>query len=116
MVPLEDENALAYCGKQLRMARLARGWTLDDVAQRVGLSRSSISALELGQQWLRVEMLLALAAVLDVPRAALFPPETASEVQRMLTLLLTTPPAMRTALLNLLETYHMQYPQSLLHD
>ena len=53
-------------GDRLRTARLARGWRLRELADRVGLSPSLISQIETGRAQPSVSSLYALATELDV--------------------------------------------------
>ncbi|MDN7629690.1 XRE family transcriptional regulator [Burkholderia cenocepacia] len=59
----------AFSGAALRMARLLRGYSLEDVATRVGKTRQYISKLEIGGGAPATEMVSALAAVLGVTPA-----------------------------------------------
>ena len=51
--------------RRLRSLRLARGWTLDDVARRSNIGASTISRIETGQRRLAVDHLSDLARALD---------------------------------------------------
>ncbi|GAA5027972.1 XRE family transcriptional regulator [Terrabacter aeriphilus] len=61
------EQALAGVGRRLRRVRAQRGFTLTDVAERTGLSKSTLSRLENGQRRPSLELLLPLAHVYRVP-------------------------------------------------
>ncbi len=54
----------ARTSRRLRSLRLARGWTIDDVAQRAHLSPSTISRIETGHRRITLDHLVALAGVL----------------------------------------------------
>ncbi|MFL9951954.1 XRE family transcriptional regulator [Paraburkholderia nemoris] len=56
----------AFSGVALRMARLLQGYSLEDVAARVGKTRQYISKLEIGSGAPTIEMVSALATVLGV--------------------------------------------------
>ncbi|MFE6127493.1 helix-turn-helix domain-containing protein [Streptomyces sp. NPDC056437] len=58
-------------GQQVREARLARGATQADLAMAVGLTRASVTNLELGAQRIQVHTLVAAAQALDVDPADL---------------------------------------------
>lgn len=58
-------------GPQLRRLRLARGLTLDALAEAVGLDKGYLSRLERGQKSPSVASLLRLSAALAVPVAEL---------------------------------------------
>jgi len=50
---------------RLRSLRLARGWTLDDIAGRSGISASTISRIETGHRRLAIDHLADLAGALE---------------------------------------------------
>lgn len=66
--------------RRLRALRLARGWTLDDLAARSHLSASTISRLETGHRRLTLEQLRHLAGALDVTIDSLVEPVDDSDV------------------------------------
>lgn len=45
-----DRNPAAYFGRQLRKARLARGWSLDELGQRTGVHPAHLSRVETGHR------------------------------------------------------------------
>lgn len=51
--------------QRLRTLRKARGWSLDDLAERAHISASTLSRLESGQRRLAVDHLVTLARALD---------------------------------------------------
>lgn len=57
---------LAQVGQRLRAARQARGWTLDDLAERAGMSPSTLSRLESGKRQANLELLLPLTRQLGI--------------------------------------------------
>ncbi|MGA4508243.1 helix-turn-helix domain-containing protein [Propionibacteriaceae bacterium G1746] len=61
---MRDE--LAQVGPRLRAARMARGWTLDDLASRAGMSASTLSRLESGKRQASLELLLPLTRHLGI--------------------------------------------------
>jgi len=65
-----DREAL---GRQIREHRRRRGWILQDLASRVGVSVATLSAIENRKVSLEVELLLAIAQALDVPLDELLP-------------------------------------------
>ncbi len=52
-------------GRQVRLARTERGWTLRDLSEACGLSVSQLSSIERGAHLPSVESLLAVAAALE---------------------------------------------------
>lgn len=57
---------LQQLGARLRAARAARGWTLDELAPRVGMSVSTLSRLESGKRQASLELLVPLTRALGV--------------------------------------------------
>jgi transcriptional regulator with XRE-family HTH domain len=57
---------LDQVGPRLRAARKDRGWTLDDLAQRAGMSPSTLSRLEAGKRQASLELLLPLTRQLGI--------------------------------------------------
>lgn len=57
---------LEHLGPRLRAARTARGWTLDELATRAGMSVSTLSRLESGKRQATLELLLPLTRLLGV--------------------------------------------------
>ena len=67
-----DVNAwLRALGRRVRILRLTREMTQDDLALAAGMSRSFVSLIEKGTHGVDVVRLLRLAAALDVPLAEL---------------------------------------------
>jgi transcriptional regulator with XRE-family HTH domain len=61
------EEWLRALGKRVRITRLTREMTQDELAAATGMSRSFISLIEHGTHGVDVVRLLRLAAALDVP-------------------------------------------------
>jgi len=61
------ENALEQFGANVRAARLARGWTQEDLAHETGLASVQVSRIERGKREIRLTTLLRLLRALDVP-------------------------------------------------
>lgn len=55
---------LALVGPRLKALRTARGWTLDEVSSKTGISPSTISRLEAGKRQATLELLLPLSRAL----------------------------------------------------
>lgn len=65
--PASVEEALALVAPRLREVRQRRGLTITDIAERTGISKSTLSRLETGQRRPSLELLLPLAGVYRVP-------------------------------------------------
>ncbi|MEO3936600.1 XRE family transcriptional regulator [Dermatophilaceae bacterium Soc4.6] len=65
--PSTISSALDLVGPRLRKVRQQRGVTLTSVAERTGISKSTLSRLENGQRKPSLELLLPLAQVYRVP-------------------------------------------------
>lgn len=75
-----DEMQRCYVdlGKRVLEERLRAGWTQQDLACQIGMSRTSIANVELGRQRLMLHQIIDLAAVLNVPMGTLLGVELAS--------------------------------------
>lgn len=61
----QEHTAEEAARHRLRSLRKARGWSLDDLAERTHISASTLSRLESGQRRLAIDHLVALARALD---------------------------------------------------
>jgi len=68
-------SELEQIGPRLRAARTARGWTLDTLARRAGVSSSTLSRLESGKRQASLELLLPLVRQLGIHLDDLLPEE-----------------------------------------
>jgi len=59
-------------GNTIEQLRLRRGWSLDELAARIGITKSSLSRMENNNQWPRPETLEALTTALDIKVYQLF--------------------------------------------
>ncbi|WP_413466783.1 helix-turn-helix domain-containing protein [Microbacterium sp. LRZ72] len=76
---------LEQVGPRLRAVRAARGWTLDELAERAGMSASTLSRLESGKRQASLELLLPLTRQLGIRVDDLLPePERDPRVRRAL--------------------------------
>ncbi len=66
-MPAEPDDLLATIGPRLRTARQERELTLAELADRTGISLSTLSRLESGQRKATLELLLPLARTYGVP-------------------------------------------------
>ena len=62
-------GSLNALGKRLKEARLLRNWTQADIADKAGLSESSVRKVEAGSPHITVGAYLALLDVLGLPTA-----------------------------------------------
>jgi CheY-like chemotaxis protein/DNA-binding XRE family transcriptional regulator len=62
----QPEDRLRHeLGRQIRIARTERGWTLKDLSESCGVSVSQLSSVERGSHLPSIESLLAIAGALD---------------------------------------------------
>ncbi len=59
-------DVLDQLGPRLRIARQARGWTLEDLAGRASMSASTLSRLESGKRQASLELLVPLTRELGI--------------------------------------------------
>jgi transcriptional regulator with XRE-family HTH domain len=71
-------------GRRLRSARKAANLTQEDLAERVGLSRTSITNIERGRQHVPLHMLFSLATAVGVEPAELLPQKEAAYTLEMI--------------------------------
>jgi XRE family aerobic/anaerobic benzoate catabolism transcriptional regulator len=63
----DDEVFLAEVGRRVRLHRLYRRMTQEQLGERAGLSRNFVSVFEIGRHGIDVRALRRLARALDVP-------------------------------------------------
>lgn len=63
----QSADALAVLGQQIRSARHARGWTIADLARRVGVSPPTVSGVEKGAPGSSIGTVFDAATILGVP-------------------------------------------------
>ena len=64
---MRDRAAVERFGKNLRTARLERGWSQAELARETGLSVSEVSRIERGAREVRLTTLLRLVDALGAP-------------------------------------------------
>lgn len=64
-------DAVERFGTNVRKARLARGWTQEDLAERTGLASVQVSRIERGKREVRLTTLVRLQRALGVDANAL---------------------------------------------
>jgi transcriptional regulator with XRE-family HTH domain len=67
------EDLYTYMGEKIRSARIAIGISQDVLAQRIGLTRSSIANLEAGRQRIALHLFVAICQALDKDVCELLP-------------------------------------------
>jgi transcriptional regulator with XRE-family HTH domain len=63
----QTREALRILAASIRAARLGRGWTEADLAERVGVSRPTIVNLEAGRSGVAIGTVLEAATLVGVP-------------------------------------------------
>jgi transcriptional regulator with XRE-family HTH domain len=74
-------NEFDRMGERLRKLRTERGWRLDDLAQRTGLSKSYLSRIESGEREPSVAALFAMTLAYGISMHSLFEPEPGDEAR-----------------------------------
>ena len=69
----EQRRFLRVFGAALRTARQDQGWSQEELAERAGLHRTFVGALERGQRGMNLDRLPALARALGVEPGELVP-------------------------------------------
>ena len=69
---VQCEPVYVSFGEIVKAHRLKRGWTQADLAARVGLSRTSVTNIEIGRQRVLLSDLFEYARVFDVSPRSLF--------------------------------------------
>ena len=49
VIPPQTTERVTQLGQRIRIARIRRGWSVADLAARVGINRNTLTALELGK-------------------------------------------------------------------
>jgi len=79
VLPDDIQSQLLSFGARLRELRQQKGWTLEELACRSGLSRAFLSRLESGSRQASIAAALTLARIFDVSLASLFESQLAVE-------------------------------------
>ena len=66
--PAQVTEQLSQLGQRVRVARLRRGWSVADLADKAGINRNTLTALELGKPGTAVGMWLAVLWALGLER------------------------------------------------
>ena len=70
--PSPGMSASWAVGQRIRAARLAKGWTQQDLADHSGIARANIARMEAGKHAPRVETIKVVAQALSLAMADLF--------------------------------------------
>jgi transcriptional regulator with XRE-family HTH domain len=71
---VQVQSQLSSFGVRLKELRLKRGWTLEELASRSGLSKAFLSRLESGSRQASIAAVLTLSKIFNVSLASLFEP------------------------------------------
>lgn len=63
----DEREALERLGHRIRLARLRRNLSMEDVAERAGTTRKSIRALETGSSTIGLALLVRVMSILGYP-------------------------------------------------
>lgn len=66
MLPFEAEDATKILAAKVRTARIVRGWTQDELAQRCEISKRTISSLEAGSISVQLGFVLKVLWAVDL--------------------------------------------------
>jgi transcriptional regulator with XRE-family HTH domain len=64
-------DAVERFGANVRKARLARGWTQEDLAEKTGLASVQVSRIERGKREVRLTTFIRLVRALDIEASEL---------------------------------------------
>jgi transcriptional regulator with XRE-family HTH domain len=73
-------DAAAVLGQQIKAARVARKWTASELAERIGVDRRTVAAIEAGDPAVSIGNAFNAADILGVP---LFGAEDRAELARL---------------------------------
>lgn len=85
---MDEQGLIKIIGKNIRRLRKIRGWTQEQLAEKVARQPASISHIETGNTLLGVELLVAMANVLSVSVDELVRPENSTSHFKTITSLL----------------------------
>lgn len=60
LLPLEVVERIAELGRRIRIARIRRGWSVADLADKAGINRNTLTALELGKRSTTIAVCVAV--------------------------------------------------------
>ncbi len=92
--PLTREAA-RLLGDKVRLGRKSRGWTMGDLAERVGVSQPTIRKVEVGEPSVALGTAFEAAALVGVPLFAEEPARRVAESDRIAAQLAVLPASVR---------------------
>lgn len=100
------EPALLTLGVEVRRRRQAAGLTLEQLAERAGLTPNYIGTIEHGRRDPSLSTLIALSRALNIAVSEFFapPPRPSEDAMLMATSFQDMPPELRSSVLELLRT------------
>ncbi|MFT4034599.1 MAG: helix-turn-helix transcriptional regulator [Patulibacter sp.] len=90
-------QAAALLGLQVKQARVARSWSVRELAERVGASPPTITKVERGDPTVGLGIALEAAVILGVPLLTEEPSRLAPELQRQRALVQLLPQRVHSA-------------------
>ena len=76
-VSLAAKDALGVLGNQIELGRHARGWTAEDLANRLGVDRRTVRSLEAGMPTVSIGVVFDAACLVGVDLFGMSGPELA---------------------------------------
>ncbi len=77
VVPRASKDALGVLGNQIKLGRYARGWTITELAARLGVNPRTVSALEGGSPTVSIGTVFNAAVLVGVDLFGLTGPDLA---------------------------------------
>jgi transcriptional regulator with XRE-family HTH domain len=68
-IPMHSIEQITKLGQRIRLARLRRGWSIVDLANKAGVNRNTLTALELGQSGTAIGVCFTVLWVLGLDRS-----------------------------------------------
>ena len=68
-IPLHVSACIAQLGQRIRVARIRRGWSVVELASKVGVNRNTLTALELGKPGTAIGVCFTVLWVLGLEKS-----------------------------------------------
>ncbi len=68
-VPAQVSERVTLLGQRIRIARIRRGWSVTDLADKAGINRNTLTALELGKSGTAVGVCFTVLWVLGLDKS-----------------------------------------------